>query len=223
MGPAGDGELPQGRWLKAPAAHRAMNRRTEVRRIRPCRRRRGSGSGPGSRPPAYFTSALTRESTDGWVANRSAKPSRGLSMHISMTAEVAPGNSPRPSILRSAEIIASGLFCEFDGARVGQQFARARQGKAHHQRQAPCEADQGDRQKHDGKCAAALLVPSDEEDDDRPPPPKLQLELKKMRKNSSAKKPDHAGDDDGDHKQLHVAVADMGSARARARLPFPGR
>ena len=31
-------------------------------------------------------------------------------MHISMTAEVAPGSSPRPSILRSAEIIASGFL-----------------------------------------------------------------------------------------------------------------
>src|SRR6185295_11011701 len=51
-----------------------------------------------------------RESTDGWVANRSANPSRGLSTHISITAEVAPGSSPRPSILRSAEIIASGFL-----------------------------------------------------------------------------------------------------------------
>src|SRR6266702_1326687 len=31
-------------------------------------------------------------------------------MHISMTADVAPGSSPRPSILRSAEIMASGFF-----------------------------------------------------------------------------------------------------------------
>jgi len=37
-------------------------------------------------------------------------PSRGLSMHISITAEVAPGSSPRPSILRSAEIMASGFL-----------------------------------------------------------------------------------------------------------------
>src|ERR1700735_3998496 len=70
----------------------------------------GSASGPGSCPPANFTSACTRLSTDGWVANRSEKPSRGLSTHNSITAEVAPGNSPRPSILRSAEIMASGFF-----------------------------------------------------------------------------------------------------------------
>src|SRR5947208_13824475 len=70
----------------------------------------GGARGPGSWPPAYLTSAAMRESTDGWVANRSAKPSRGLSTHISITAEVAPGNSPRFSILRSAEIMASGFL-----------------------------------------------------------------------------------------------------------------
>src|SRR6476619_6035555 len=31
-------------------------------------------------------------------------------MHISSTAELAPGISPRPSILRNAEIMASGFF-----------------------------------------------------------------------------------------------------------------
>src|SRR6266568_638851 len=70
----------------------------------------GSTSRPGSCPPANFTSAWTRESTEGWVANRSAKPSRGLSTHNSITAEVAPGSSPRFSILRSAEIMASGFL-----------------------------------------------------------------------------------------------------------------
>src|SRR6266581_3943302 len=70
----------------------------------------GSTSRPGSCPPANFTSAWTRESTEGWVANRSAKPSRGLSTHNSITAEVAPTSSPRPSILRSAEIMASGFL-----------------------------------------------------------------------------------------------------------------
>src|SRR6266478_3523034 len=70
----------------------------------------GRASRPGSCPPANFTSAWTRESTEGWVANRSAKPSRGLSTHNSITAEVAPGSSPRFSILRSAEIMASGFL-----------------------------------------------------------------------------------------------------------------
>src|SRR3954453_19372049 len=70
----------------------------------------GRSNRPGSCPPANFTSACTLESTEGWVANRSAKPSRGLSMHNSMIAEVAPGSSPRFSILRSAEIMASGFL-----------------------------------------------------------------------------------------------------------------
>src|SRR6201999_1965605 len=48
--------------------------------------------------------------TEGWVAKMSAKPSRGLSTHSSITAEVASGSSPRPSILRSAEIMASGFL-----------------------------------------------------------------------------------------------------------------
>ena len=70
----------------------------------------GKASGPGSWPPAYLTSACTRLSTEGWVANRSENPSRGLSRHNSITAEVAPGNSPRFSILRNAEIMASGFL-----------------------------------------------------------------------------------------------------------------
>src|SRR3977135_3848841 len=66
----------------------------------------GSSSRPGSCPPANFTSAWTLESTEGWVANRSAKPSRGLSTHNSITAEVAPGTRRRFSLLRKAEIMA---------------------------------------------------------------------------------------------------------------------
>src|SRR5689334_1090493 len=82
--------------------------------MRPASWRSGSSvsmaSGPGSCPPAKLTSALMRESTDGCVANRSAKPSRGLSTHNSMTADVAPVSSQRPSILRSAVIMASGFL-----------------------------------------------------------------------------------------------------------------
>src|SRR5262249_43759107 len=70
----------------------------------------GAESGRGSWPPANFTSAATRAPTGGWVSKILENPSRGLSMHISMTADVAPGSSPRPSILRSAEIIASGFL-----------------------------------------------------------------------------------------------------------------
>src|SRR6266478_7009642 len=70
----------------------------------------GNAIGPGSWPPAICTSAATRASTGGWVSKILENPSRGLSMHISITAEVASGSSPRPSILRSAEIIASGFL-----------------------------------------------------------------------------------------------------------------
>src|SRR5262249_3054114 len=70
----------------------------------------GGAGGRGWRPPANCTSLSIRDCTEGWVANRSAKPSRGLSTQSSITAEVAPGSSPRPSILRSAEIIASGFL-----------------------------------------------------------------------------------------------------------------
>src|SRR4029077_20297708 len=59
---------------------------------------------------ANFTSASTRASTGGCVSKTLEKPTRGLSMQISITAELAPGISLRPSILRSAEIIASGFF-----------------------------------------------------------------------------------------------------------------
>src|SRR5262249_20138378 len=73
--------------------------------------RGGAGaSAPVHGPPANFTSAATRASTDGCVSKMFENPSRGLSMHISVTAEVAPGSSPRPSILRSAAIIASGFL-----------------------------------------------------------------------------------------------------------------
>src|ERR1700710_1471520 len=93
QGPDGGGNCPGSTFASVPSS-----------------RSDGSASGPGSWPPANLTSAATRESTEGWVANRSANPSRGLSRHISITAEVAPGSSPRFSILRSAEIMASGFL-----------------------------------------------------------------------------------------------------------------
>ena len=65
-----------------------LRRRTDPRAAACCSGG-SSASGPGSWPPANFTSAATRSSTDGWVAKISAKPSRGLSTHISITAEVA--------------------------------------------------------------------------------------------------------------------------------------
>ena len=70
----------------------------------------------------------------GWVAKRLEKPVRGLSMHISITAEVEPSSSPRPSILRSAEIIASG-FLVSSTAPASARFAPARERKADNDRE----------------------------------------------------------------------------------------
>src|SRR5215210_673458 len=117
-----------------------------------------------------------RASTEGWVANRSAKPSRGLSMHISITAEVAPSSSPRFSILRSAEIIASGFLVS------STEPASARNSR---------ERDSAKRTTSDRNQASAIsatairiamiappppfLSPSDDDDDDERPLPILQF------------------------------------------------
>src|SRR3954471_7417597 len=118
-----------------------------------------------------------RESTDGWVANKSAKPSRGLSTHSSITAEVAPGNSPRFSILRSAEIIASGFLVN------STEPASAKNSR---------DRDSASRTTSDSAQASAisatarittmtappplLLLSLSDEDRDERPPPKFQFE-----------------------------------------------
>ena len=59
------------------------------------------------------------------------------------------------SILRSAEIIASGFFRQFDAAGVGEKFARARHGEADQHGGAPAQRndEQGD---DDGERRAAI-------------------------------------------------------------------
>ena len=121
----------------------------------------------------------------GWVANRSAKPSRGLSMHISMTAEVAPSSSPRPSILRSAEIMASGSLVS-STEPASARYSRFR--------------DNAKRITTDSSHATATSAmamtmakpppplprsPSL----DRPPPPQRQPPWNTIRNSNSAKKP----------------------------------
>src|SRR4051812_10011685 len=118
-----------------------------------------------------------RASTGGCVSKIFEKPSRGLSTHISITAEVAPGNSPRFSILRSAEIMASGFLVN------STEPASARYSR---------ERDSASRTTSDNAQASAIsatarmttitapppllrLSLSDEERDERPPP-KFQLE-----------------------------------------------
>src|SRR6478752_3905035 len=123
----------------------------------------------------------------------SAKPSRGLSTQSSITAAVASGSSPRPSILRSAEIMASGFFVS------STEPASARNSR---------ERDSASRTTSDSAQASAInatarmmtktapppepLLLSDEDDDDERDerkPPKFMPELKNSRKNSSAVKP----------------------------------
>src|SRR3977135_1435566 len=163
----------------------------------------GSDSRPGSCPPANFTSAWTRESTEGWVANRSAKPSRGLSTHNSITAEVAPGSSPRFSILRSAEIMASGFFVSStDPASASSSRDRDSASRT------TCDNSQASMISTTARMTTTIAPPpepllsrsdeeeedddddEDEDEDDHDDPPlEFQLRLVNIRKNSSPKKP----------------------------------
>src|ERR1700737_811990 len=164
----------------------------------------GSASGPGSWPPANFTSASTLDCTEGWVANKSAKPSRGLSTHSSITAEVAPGSSPRFSILRSAEIMASGFFVNSTDP-ASARSSRERDSAS----RTSCDNSQASAISTTAMMMTRIAAPppepflslseedeedSDEDDHDEPPlrlqpPPELQPKLVKLRKNNSAKKP----------------------------------
>src|SRR6266478_1602574 len=163
----------------------------------------GSTSCPGSWPPANFTSAWTRESTEGWVANRSAKPSRGLSTHNSITAEVAPGSSPRFSILRSAEIMASGFFVSSTDP-ASASSSRDRDSASF----TTCDSSQASAISATATITTMMAPPppepllslseeEDEDDDDEDededdhddPPLEFQLRLVNIRKNSSPKKP----------------------------------
>src|SRR3977135_1535033 len=167
----------------------------------------GSASGPGSCPPANLTSACTRESTEGWVANRSANPSRGLSTHNSITAEVAPGSSPRFSILRSAEIMASGFFVNSTDP-ASASSSRERDSASF----TTCDNSQASMISTTARMTTTIAPPEpvlsraeeeeeeddedededeeeDDEDQDDPPPPEFHCRLVNIRKNSSPKKP----------------------------------
>ena len=101
-------------------------------------------SGPGSWPPANFTSASTRLSTDGWVSKMLEKPSRGLSMHISITAELARGEFAAAFDLAQRRDHGVRILGQFDRAGVGEIFALARQREADDDRQDPGHRDQRD-------------------------------------------------------------------------------
>src|SRR6266571_2452233 len=160
----------------------------------------GSTSRPGSCPPANFTSAWTRASTEGWVANKSAKPSRGLSTHNSITADVAPGSSPRFSILRSAEIMASGFFVS-STEPASASSSRDRDSAS----LTTCDNSQASMISATATITTMMAPPpellrslseeddeddDDEDDDDHDDPPlEFHDKLVNIRKNSSPKKP----------------------------------
>src|SRR5262245_10997085 len=138
-----------------------------------------------------------RESTDGWVANRSANPSRGLSTQSSMTAEVAPSSSPRFSILRSAVIMASG-FLVSSTEPASASNSRDRDSAS----LTTCDNSQASRISTTAMMTAKIAPPApllsrsdedeeeeDEDDDDQPLPLEFHDKLVNMRKNNSPKKP----------------------------------
>ena len=176
----------------------------------------GRSSGPGSWPPANLTSASIRLSIGGCVANRSAKPSRGLSMHISITAEVAPVKLAAAFDLAQRHDHGVGVLGQLHRAGIGEIFALSRQREADHDRQQPGHRDQrdGDEDRDAAAALAAVAVAGAR----TAPPPQRTPPWNIMRNISSAKKPITPAMISGDHQHAHVAVADMGQLVAEHRL-----
>src|SRR5580693_3970986 len=144
--------------------------------------------------------AAMRSSIGGCVANRSENSSRGLSTHISMTAEVAPVSSPRPSILRSAEIMASGfLVSSTDPASASN--SRERESA----KRITSESTQAT-----AMSAMAMRIAT-------PAAPEAQAALEHQPEHELGEERDGARDDHRDHQHAHVAVADMGQFVAEHR------
>ena len=123
----------------------------------------GSASGPSDHGRRQISPAPGRGiPPKGGSQTGRQKPSRGLSRQSSITAEVAPGNSPRPSILRSAEIMASG-FLVSSTEPASARYSRERDSAS----LTSCDNSPGDDdQRH-----------RDHDDDDRAPPPPPFLSL----------------------------------------------
>ena len=136
---------PSGR-IAAPRAGRDRGRR----RISPARRR-------ASRP------------TGAWRTGP-ANPSRGLSTHISITAEVAPSQLAAVLDLAQRRDHGVGILGQLDRARVGEELALARQREADHHREEPGDRDQRDRD-HD-RNAARRPCRDRCRRDERPQPPR---------------------------------------------------
>ena len=141
-------------------------------------------------------------------------PSRGLSTHISITAEVAPSSSPRFSILRSAMIMASGFLVSSTEPASARILAPARQREADDDRQQPGDRDQHDRD-DDGDAGAALAAIAAAV---RAPAAIAEAALEQQPEDQLGEEADHAGDDDRDHQHAHVAVADVGELVAEHRF-----
>jgi len=93
----------------------------------------------GSCPPAEFHDRPRCAcSIGGWLAKRSENSSRGcVHAHFHDRRSCAPASSPRPSILRSAEIIASGFLVNSTEPASCEQFARARRARSGSPARAP--------------------------------------------------------------------------------------
>src|SRR5262245_1786137 len=129
-------------------------------------------------------------------------------MHISMTAEVAPGSSPRPSILRSAEIIASG-FLVSSTEPASARYSRLRE-SAKRMTIDSIQAN-GDEHRHPRAlaiAAAAAAAPA-------------ETSLEQQAEDELGEERDHPGDDHRDHQHAHVAVADVSQLVAEHRLARP--
>src|SRR4029079_12586041 len=119
------------------------------------------------------------------------------STHSSMTAEVAPGSSPRFSILRSAEIMASGFFVN-STEPASASNSRDRDSAS----LTTCDNSQATTIKAMAMMTTTMAPPpepllslsDDEEDeredeDDQPLPDEFHDKLVNIRKNNSPKKP----------------------------------
>src|SRR5262249_49560645 len=132
-------------------------------------------------------------------------------MHISMTADVAPGSSPRPSILRSAEIIASGFLVSATEP-ASARYSRLR--------------DSAKRMTIDKIQAIAMRrmamsiatpAPGPLATAAAPTAP-ANPALEQQAEDELGEKRDHPGDDHRDHQHAHVAIADVGQLVAEDRF-----
>ena len=127
-------------------------------------------------------------------------------MHISITAELACASSPRPSILRSAEIMASG-FLVSSTEPASARYSRWR--------------DSAKRMTIDSTQATAISAMAMTMAMPAPPLRRRRrccgaaeaaviARLEEQAEHHLAEERDHAGDHHRDHQHAHVAVADMG-------------